>query len=380
MIQRTYQTMLIQEAKGNIPEGKAFQLTLAICMEAAAAGFHKAFYGQESWAKAAESVRTDEKQGEEVVGCMTEAFLSDISSTQSVLRRHMREAQVTTDFANVLGTVRNRIIREGYVYGDSMLANMAESRPVSNFRLIEGVTIGNFDDLAEQAEAEDVEYATITTTEDGYRVSLRSKAVKFTYQLWKNDDIGLIMRMMKKGGEAARRSRHLVVAQALLEGGVTNIAGQGIDVARLKAARQYQAELVDERKRATPRRITNILAPLSVETDLLTVLNSEKIYAANDKPTANPIYKMAEPMIDEIWSEVAGKKVLFYNRNQELVEMAVLDDFRGGPLTITKLPDVGEHPDMGAFSDNTIHVKFCDAVGAKKTPEGMKNGLLIDVS
>lgn len=380
MIQRTYQTMLIQEAKGNIPQGSAFQLTLAIAMESAAAAFHKSYYGDEQWAKAAESIRTDEKQGAELMGRTTEAFLSDISSTQSVLKRHMREAHVTTDFAGVLGTVRQRTLREGYTYADSVLAGMADQRPVSNFRTLEGVTIGNFDDLSEQAEAEDVEYATIDYTEDGYRISMRSKAFRFTYQMWKNDDIGLINRAMKKGGAAARRSRHLVVAQALLEGGVTPIAGNGLGVERLKAIRQFQANLKDAQGKATPRRITNILAPLQAESDLLVTLGSEKLNVTSDKaPTANPVYKMADATFDEIWSEVAGDKVLFYNRGSELVEMAVLDDFRAGPLTITQLPDVGEHADMGAFSNNVLAVKFCDAVGAKKTPEGAKNGLLVQL-
>ena len=378
MIQRTYQTMLMQEAKGTIPQGSAFQLTLAIAMESAAAAFHKSYFGEGEWAKAAESIRTDEKQGTELTGIMTEAFLSDITSTQSVLRKHMREAHVTTDFANVLGTVRQRAMREGYQYADSVLAGLAETRPVSNFRTLEGVTIGNFEDLSEQAEQEDVEYATIDYTEDGYRISMRSKAVRFSYQLWKNDDIGILTKAMKKGGAAARRSRHLVVAQALLEGGVTAIPGNGMTVERLKAIRLHQATLKDKDGKATPRRITNILAPLSAESDLSVILASEKINVTGDKvSTANPVYKMANATYDEIWSEVAEGKALFYNSNGELVEMAVLDDFRAGPLTIPQLPDVGEHPSMGSFSNNSIAVKFCDAVGAKKTPEGKENGLLV---
>ena len=380
MIQRTLQTLRLQEAKNVIPQGSAFPLTIAIALESAACAFHKSYFGEENWAKAAESIRTDEKQGTELMGRMTEAFLSDISSTQNVLKRYMREAHVTTDFAGVLGTIRQRVIREGYTYGDSVLAGLAEQRPVSNFRTLEGVTIGNFEDLAEQAEAEDVEYGTIETTDDKYRISMRAKAFRFTYQMYKNDDIGLINRAMKKGGIAARRSRHLVVAKALLEGGVTNIAGNGLGVERLKAIRQYQATLKDKDGKATPRRITNILAPLSAQDDLVVALNSEKLNVTGDKaPNVNPVYKMAEATFDEIWSEVAPDKALFYNRNSELAEMAVLDDFRGGPLTITQMADVNEHDEMGAFSNNTIAVKFCDAVGASKTPEGKLNGLLVQL-
>lgn len=373
--------MQIQEAKGNIPEGSAFQLALAICMESAAAAFHKSYFGHEEYAKVAESIRTDEKQGAEIVGQMTEAFLSDITSTQTILRRHLREAHVTTDFAATLGTLRQRVIRDGYTATDSVLAGIATPRPTTNFRLIEGVTISNFEDLEDQAEGEDVTYASIGTTKDGYRVSLKSKAVKFTYQMWKNDDIGLVMKLMKAGGESARRARHLVVAQALLEGGAIQIGGSngGPDVARLEAAIQYQAERASEDGRKTPRRVTDILLPIKWQTLAATTLNSQQINRTGDKaPTANPVYQSANPVIDEIWSEVAGNNWLAYDRNKELVELAVLDDFAGGPLTITKLPDVGEHPTLGAFNDNTLHVKFCDACGAKKTPEGSINGLLVN--
>ena len=381
MFQRTYHTMQLQEAKGNIPAGMAFPLTLAICMESASAVFHKAFYGEAEYNRVAESIRTEEKQGAEIVGSLTEAFLSDITSTQSLLRKHLREAHVTTDFAATLGTIRQRTARDGYVYADSVLAGMATPRPTSNFRLIEGVSIENLDDLETQAEGEDVTYATIKTTEDGFRVSLKSVAVKFTYQMWKNDDIGLVTKIMKRGGESARRARHLVVAKALLEGGAKVIGGSagGPDIARLEAAILHQAELEDARGRKTPRRITDLLLPLKYQSLANTSLNSEQINRTGDKaPTANPVYKVANPVVDEIWSEVAGNKWLAYDRNREVVEMAVLDDFAGGPLTIHKLPDVGEFPTMGAFNDNTIHVKWCDAVGAKKTPEGDENSLLIE--
>ena len=379
MFQKTYQTMLIQEAKGNIPQGKAFQLALAICMESAAAAFHKSVHGTKEWARAAESIRTEEKQGEELVGRSTDAFLSDITSTQSVLRKHLREAHVTTDFANVLGTVRQRIVREGYVYGDSILAGLATPRPTSNFRTIEGVEIGNFEDLEDQAEAEDVTYGTIDTTEDGFRVSLKSKAIKFTYQMWKNDDIGLVMKMMKKGGEMARRARHRVVAEALLEANAVALGGVGgPTVARLKAARKYQATLKSADGRMTPRRVTDILIPLLWQDELTEALTSKYIKVDTEgEATGNPVYGMATPLVDDIWSEFAGSDYILFDRNRELVDIAILDDFAAGPLTITKLPDVGEHPTMGAFSDNTIHVKFCDAVGAKLTPEGKRNCLRV---
>lgn len=64
----------------------------------------------------------------------------------------MCEAHVTTNSAKVLGTVRQRVMCSGYVYGDSVLAGLADQRLISNFRTLEGVAIGDFEDLSEQTE------------------------------------------------------------------------------------------------------------------------------------------------------------------------------------------------------------------------------------
>ena len=379
MFQRTFHDYKIAEAKGHIPRGTAFRLTLATCLEAAAASFHKAYFGQGEWAKESDSIRRDEKAGEELVGTLQESFLSDLSSTRGVIRTALKESHATTDFPIVLANLRQRVIRDGYTQGESMLVGLATPRPTSNFRLIEGVSISNFEDLEEQPEAEDVTYGTFGYSEDGYRVALRSKAIKFTYQLWKNDDLGLIMAGMKKGGIAARRARSLVVIEAILAGlpavEVGGVGGPTIE--RLEAAIVRQGEIAVGGL-PQPRLVTDLLLPVAWQTTAQSTLNSQQVNRTGDKmPTANPVLGAATSNVDLIWSEKAGRDWLVFDRNSDFVELSVLDDFAAGPLTITKLPDVGEHPEMGAFSDNTIHVKFADCCGAKVTPEGARNALRV---
>ena len=367
MFQRTFHQFQIAEARDLVPRGSAFKLTLAACQEAAAAGFYKAYYSPSEWGKAMESARKDEKDAAEIVGSLTEAYLSDLSSTRSVLRAGLQEAHVTTDFPIALAGLRQRTLREGYTPSDSMLPSLAESRPVSNFRLISGVNLSNFDDLEPQAEGEDVTYGTFSETEDGYKVRLLSKAVRFTYQMWKNDDFGLIMRIMKRGGEAARRARALAVADAIKKGLTRQTLGGpgGPDPTRLEAAIQFQADLKSAEGRANPRRVTDLILPIKWQMMANTTLHSQELFRTQDKsPRANPVYEAATPHVDEMWSERLGLDWLVYDANRPFCEMAVLDDFESGPRTVTKLPDVGEFPESGSFSNNSIEVKFMDAVAA----------------
>ncbi len=385
MFQRTYHQFQIAEAKGHVPNGTAFKLTLAACLEGAAAAFHKEYFGPAVWAKEADSISRHEKDGAEIVGTLQESMLSDLSQTRSVLKGALKESLVTTDFSIVLANLRTRMVREGYIQADSVLASMARARPTSNFRLMNGMTISNFEDLSVQPEGQDVDYATFTETEDNYKVAMYSKAIKFTYQLWKNDDYGIIIAGMRKAGRAAKRTRHLVVGQALLAGLPAQQYGGAPSGPTITALEQViiaqgsiQVQQPGGAMQAQPRLVTDLLIPIRWQTVANTTLHSQQVWRTGDKnPMANPVLDAAQAHVDVIWSEIAGANWLAYDRNAELVELSVLDDFEGGPLTITKLPDVGEHPEQGAFSDNTIHVKFCDACGSAVTPEGKRNGALV---
>lgn len=381
MFQRTYQEFRIAEAKGHIPRGSAFKLTVAALLEGGAKAFHKEYFGHNAWAKEAASVRQLEKEGAEILGGLQESMLSDLSSTRSVLRAGISESgHVTTDFPLILASLRQRSVRDGYEQADSSLAGLAELRPVSDFRLIQGVTISNFEDLEVQPENEDVDYASFEYTKDQYRVAMYAKAFKFNYQMWKNDDYGLLMRVMKKAGRKARRLRDVVVADAIIAGTTRVVYGGsagGPEIDRLNDVITKQGDLVVNGERQ-PRRVTDLLLPLSWQTLAQSTLNSQTLNRTGDKaPTANPVLGAATPKTDIVWSEKAGRDWIAYDRNEELVELSVLDDFEAGPLTITKLADVGEHPEMGAFSDNGCHIKWCDACGASMTPEGKENAVRV---
>lgn len=369
MIQRTFQTFRLAEAAGKIKSGSAPRVAVAAILEAGAAAFHKAYFGMTDYAREAASVSRDEKQGAEILGTLSEAMLSDLGRTRSVLR----EAHATTDFPIVLTNLRARILREDYQPSDSILPKFAEPRPVSDFKLIRGLKIGGVADLTEQAEGESVDYTTFDYTEDSYNVTLLSRAVKLTYQMIKNDDIGLMIRGMKSLGIAARRARALACARAIRDGvPQTTLAVVGVggpNIARLEAAYQFQASrtrVVDGETRPAPRLINAIIVPPSHTMTAKSALSTKEIHRTGDKDaTANPVEGLGELFTDLIFAEILGKDWLGFDRNSPFLELAVLDDFAAGPRTVTKLPDVVEDPQFGAFDDNTSAVKAMDACGAK---------------
>jgi hypothetical protein len=367
-IQKTFETFRIAEAKGDIKKGTAARVSVAALLEASAAAFHKAYWGIADYARAAESISKDEKQGEELVGTLTESMLSDLGRTHSILR----EAHATTDFPIILQSLRTRALRDDYSPSDSILPSLAEPRPTTDFKTLKGVKIGGIQDLTEQAEGESVDYVTFDYTEDSYSITLMSLAVRFTYQMYKNDDIGLLIRGMKALGESARRNRALACAKALLELPQITLPTVGVggpDAARIAAAFQYQADrtgTVAGATRPQPRLLNRLVVGPTWTMTAKTALESRELYSTGDKVAKNnPAFGLAQLDTDLILGEILGKDWVGFDRNVKFLELAVLDDFAAGPRTITKLPDQVSDPKFGDFDDMTSAVKVMDASGAK---------------
>ena len=368
MINRTFEAFRLAEARGQIKEGTAAKVAVAAILESAAATFYKVYYGGD-YSREADSVAKAENTGIESLGTLKEAMLTDITSTQSVLR----EAHATTDFPIVLANLRARVMRDSYMPSDSILPSLAAPRPVSDFKLIRGLKITGVGDLTEQAEGESVDYTTFGYSEDAYNVVLLSRAIKLTYQLIKNDDIGVITRGMEELGLAARRARALACARAIkrdLPSTVLDGVGAGTPtIPRLEAAYQVQAERtreVDGEVRPAPRLINGIIVPPSAAMTAKTSLKSSEVYTTGDKvPKANPVEGLGDLTVDLIFAEILGKDWLVFNKGVRFLELAILDDFKAGPRTVTKLPNVVQDPQFGDFDDNTSAVKVMDACGAK---------------
>lgn len=370
MINRTFEAFRLAEARGQIKEGSAARVAVAAILESAASTFYKVYFGGD-YSLEADSVSKSENTGYEALGTLKEAMLTDLTSTHSVLR----ESHATTDFPLILANLRARVMRENYMPSDSVLPSIAAQRPVSDFKLIRGVKVNGIGDLTEQAEGESVDYTTFDYSEDSYFVVLLSRAIKLTWQMIKNDDIGLITRGMEELGIAARRTRALACARAIRDGlPQTTLAGVGAGtptIPRLEAAYQVQAErtrVADGAQCPAPRMINAIIVPPSAAMTAKTSLKSSEVYSTGEKaPKANPVEGLGDLSVDLVFAEILGKDWLVFNKGVRFLELAILDDFKAGARTVTKLPNVVNDPQFGDFDDNTSAVKVMDACGAKVT-------------
>jgi hypothetical protein len=367
MIQSLYNEYRLAEARNHIPAGLALMATAATVLEAGCVSFYRNFFGQKLWNE--ESIRARESRTEDTVGQLKEALLSDVSRTHDVLR----ETHTTTDFPILLSRIRDRIIRQGYNSPDSTFPSIAAQRPVSDFKLIQGVKIGGIGELAVRPEGEDVDYITFGYSEDGYRIANLEKAIRFTWEMWKNDDIGMMERGMEELGKAARRTRTLVCLRAIAAGLPQTTVGTagGPTPTRLEEAMLVLADRVSEAAsdgttEPEPREGTDLFVPLNWKFEATRTLNSAELHSTGDKAAKhNAMQGAATLHAERYMKKVLGKDWLLTDNENPFLELAVLDDFRGGPATYTRIPDVREHPDQGTFRNHTFDTKVGDACGAK---------------
>lgn len=370
---------MVAAAKGHIPHHLVERATLATILEAGAVAFHKAYYGAPEWAKVSSDVKAN-RQAYEDAGRLQESFLGDVSR----ISRELREAATSSDLPLILGDIRNRVIRDTLNPVQSHFWEIALPRVATDFKTMRSYRVNPAQELVLRAEGEDVELTTITMAADGYAVANYELGILFTWENWKNDDLGIYTIALRNLGIAAQRTRAKVVLQAIAAG-VT-----AVDLTTLTAIPTYTATVggptIDNLVYATQylAQVTNPLDPM-VPARAMGFMPTDIAYAARwliqanqslrsatlvgptaaRTPSANPVFGIATPHEERIMAEVLGNDWLLWDSNVPFVERAVLDEFAGGPLTYTQMPDVVEHVNQGLFSNHSVGTKVGDAVGAK---------------
>lgn len=246
---------------------------------------------------------------------------------------------------------------------------------MTDFKQIKGVRVDNFDRLIARPEGTDVEYAKFGYTEDGYQVVNYELAFGFTWEMWKNDDLSLLEIAMLNLGKAARRSRSMVVLEAILSALAPTTVGTpgGPTIARLdQLITEEFGQENDDQGKPMGVSLTDIAFPTTWKTAALASLNSQNVLGptAASTPEANPVYGCATPHEERLMRAVLGSDWLAWDNHVSWLEFAVLDDFQRGPRTYTQLPDVnGENVDQGSFSNHSLAIKLGDAFGAKVTTD-----------
>lgn len=377
-----YHEYQIQEARNVIPEGTAARLTTATILESLCTAFHKGYVGKDEWNGAAKrarearvlSTREAQHQGAEIVGNLQESLLSDVRPIRRVL-----EAHTTSDFAHILSQVRERIVRRDVnPVIESELMPFATPRTFANFLPVKGIRFGSFDRLIKRLEGTSVTYATFDETEDGYSIANYELAFGYTWEMWINDDLSTPMIAMEELGKAARRTRGLILLEAIKAGlERANYGGSagGPNIARLDAVKTAIATQTIPVKGAdgktTNRLIGHAMTDLFVSPKWDSMgkaaLATEKMRDAQNNEVPNPVYQAGTLHTDRLMAEVLGDDWLAVDNLTPFIEFGVLRGYEAGPQTRTKAVDVQETIDEGTFDDHKLAVKIMDNHGAKVT-------------
>jgi hypothetical protein len=381
---RVFNDMRVREARGQLGNVNAATATVALALAAGCAAFFRNYFGP---AYAEEQQRATEARramsSDEIAGQIQEALLSELTRDVRPAMRHVQEA-ASTDFSTILENVRQRVVRERYqpVTDTELMMLVRTPNIVSDFKQIRGVRWSGFDELTLSPEAADLEFAEIGQTTDYYAVAKYRKGVKLTYELIKNDNVQMFVNALGALGDAARRTRALIVLRAL-ETGTTavqfNSAVGGPTIERIddmisNASTGFAAETITNADGSTTEmgtKPTDIFVPVKWGTMLMSALDSQFAPSASTSarnPQANPVYKTATPHVDRLMGTVFGSDWLAVDMMAPpVVEQAVLDDFAAGPRTLTQMPDIVEAENFGDFLTMSSGVQVADATAAKVT-------------
>lgn len=370
MIHKILTGYQIAEAKNQIPAGSAVKATFCTVLEAGIVAFHKGYFGDKAWNDLDSDVKAN-RAAYEAAGALQESLLTDVTR----IRAGLREAQTSTDFPVVLANIRNRVVRGSYNPVNSVLWDLAEKRTTADFKLMKGVRVGTFDGLTLRPEGEDVDLTKVEYTEDGYAVANYEKGVYFTWEMWRNDDLGVFSLGLKNLGKAANRTRGKVVLSAIKNGVAqttpTTAGVGGPTIARLSEVIETLADRNNDDGTEMDFGITDIAYPAVWALTVAETLKSQYVLngSASKNPSINPVFGIAAPHEDRMMKRELGKDWLIWDNNYPWLEVATLSGFEAGPKTYTKMPDVIENPDEGSFDNHSVAVKFGDAVGAMVTDD-----------
>lgn len=373
--------------KGVLRPEQVNRATLANILEAGAVAFHKGYFGAREWAKVADDARAARHAGDEANAHLVESLATDIAP----VTRALRETHTTTDFPLVLSQIRDRVRRQSYNPIEGPLFQSAlPVRTATDFKPLRGVRSDTFRRLEKRPEGTNVQYGTVGSSEDVYRVVNYEKAVAFTWEAWVNDDVGEFTQVLFNLGVAARRTRALVLLEAIRDA-LTRVTPSGTfdgfaagaggpTPGNIRWAYERFAIATNANGDPIDRALTHIAVPTHWAPTAANSLESENVVLAGDtdviRASRNPARGLAEAWTERLMREVFNADGtprphdwLAFDNTVRWVEFAALAGFEAGPMTYTKLPDVQEHVEQGSFDNHSLAVKVGDTVGAAVTDQ-----------
>lgn len=352
----------ISEAYGEIPQGTAVAATFATVAELGLKAAYEGYFSKEWVNKAYEDAAKVEQQALDI----SNEVVADIRE----LARTMEATHTTSDFPVALANLRARAIREQYAGSDSNWRTFASVTTAPDFKPIRSIRFQEAPELLRRPEGTSVQYLTLTESEDGYRVANYERGIKYTWEMYVNDEVGRFAAALNSFGRGARRTEVMVVFESIRDGLPRTVLSSGPGVPTIERLTEMEDLLtmrtyVDSDGNAVEYgyMLTDVIHGTRERQYINTVLNQENRASSPDVP--NPMRGAFEPHLERLWSRVMGRDIVGYDRSVNWLEVAFLQGFEGGPKTYVKMPTSRDFPDEGSFEDHTLHIKMGHTLGAK---------------
>lgn len=369
--------MQLAEAKGEIPTGTAQAATDAVIVEAGTRAFYQGYHGAQNVADAYTAVRAEratlsDAQVEAQVESLADEFIDSIGPLMAAQR--LTDTHTTSDLPLALANLRQRTLLPAYQGPISNWRSFARVITVPDFKTIRTLRLSEMGELALRPEKEDVQYATFSEAEGGYRVANYEKALAYTWEMSQNDEVGVFTRGLESLGRGAGRTEAIVVFKAILDGlssGKITVAGDGSGAPTIDTIKKLRAKFAartfkdgDGNDLEYGVDITDIIFG-TANRDAFNLANTQEYEDARSGRTPNILRGAFQLHLERLWSRVFGQDYVAFDRMVDWLEVAFLEGFAGGPLTYTEMPTTREYQDQGSFRNHSFAVKVGHVLGAR---------------
>lgn len=362
------------EARGLIPQGLAMSLTYATIAEGAMESFYRGYYGEALDKEA--SVAKSEQRALDI----SDSLIGELHEVLKVQKKAgLLETHTTADLPLALSSLRLRSLRQQYEGQQSTWRTWGgvTTRTVDSFEPLRGLRLSEPPELRLRPEGTDVQYATISETEDGYRIANYERAFAYTWEMWLADRVQFLNATMAGFGRGAARTEAQVILAALISGisrsvesGVTTGAPSITTLSNARTAFSKRTFTdADGKTIRYGRRLTDLIFSLSDEDAVLIALGTQftNFHGGAINPIQGAFTIHGEPHLDEALSRagISQRDWFAFDRNSNWFEVAFLEGFQGGAKIYTKLPNVQDNQGEGSFENHTLAFKYGIALGAK---------------
>jgi hypothetical protein len=269
----------------------------------------------------------------------------------------------TSDFPNLLSNIANKFLRQDYMFTTQTYKALAVQQNLPDFKSMNGIQFGGDIKFEEVKEGGEFKYGSLIETKDSWKLSTYGKLLKFTRQMFINDDLGAFVRIAKIIARGAANNESDLF-WALVTGNVTlgvdntalfhanhgNLAGSGavlstttMDAARVAMRKQKGLKsdyiqvspkyiiVAPDQELAADQLLTNITPNQTGQVNPFTSAGLQKI--VENRITAPAWYVAADPATIEgfTYGYLDGNEGLFtetrYGFEVDGVEMKCRQDF-----------------------------------------------------